>query len=232
MILAYARVSTTEQAGDGTTSIGEQLRRCRAIADLRNADAFDFVKYVDAGVSGSIPLNERPAGREMLTAAKARDVIVASKMDRLFRSASDALNTAESLKKQNVDLILTDIGADPVTGTGPAKLFFTILGGVAEFERYRIAERMTEGRNGKRARNGRIGAVPYGWKAVGHGRQAILEPVADEQETIQLICAFRRNRSYAQIVRELDTRSVRTRSGRPFQIVQVARIVERARQHG
>ena len=93
MIFSYARVSTTEQAADGTTSIAEQHRKNRALATMRGVSADNIAEFTDAGVSGSIALSERPSGKEMLDAAKKGDVIVASKMDRLFRSASDALVT-------------------------------------------------------------------------------------------------------------------------------------------
>src|ERR1700682_128104 len=98
MILGYARVSTSEQASSEATSLQEQERKCRAIAQLRGAQVFDFVHYVDAGVSGSIPLSRRPAGAEILQTLKAGDVLVAAKLDRLFRSAIDALQTARDLK--------------------------------------------------------------------------------------------------------------------------------------
>src|SRR5271156_1644951 len=171
MILAYGRVSTADQAADGTTSISEQVRKAKAIADLRGASSFDFITFTDEGVSGSIPLAERPAGQEMLQAAKKGDIIVAAKMDRLFRSASDALNTAEALKARGVDLVLVDMGTSPVTENGTAKMFFGMLALVAEFERGRIAERMQDGRKGKKQRNGHLGGIaPYGFKVVGSKR--------------------------------------------------------------
>ena len=141
MIFCYARVSTLGQADDGAASIPEQLRMGRALATMRGAKQAECVNFIDRGISGSVPLVLRPEGKEMLNAAQKGDVIVAAKMDRLFRSAIDALQTAEELKKRGIDLVLLDIGSDPVTGNGVGKMFFGIIACVAEFERDRIRER-------------------------------------------------------------------------------------------
>ncbi len=230
MILSYARVSTTEQAADGTTSIAEQTRRCKAIADLRGAGVYDFITYIDAGVSGSIPLNERPEGKRLLSDAKRGDVICASKMDRLFRSASDALNTAERLKRDGVDLILIDMGTDPVTANGTAKMFFGMLALVAEFERERIKERMDDGRRGKRDRSGHLGGLPpIGYRVVGSGRESTLIPDEEEQKTIALVTRLRRaTLSEHFICKRLNAEGILPRTGKPWERIQVRRILERA----
>ena len=79
----------------------------------------------------------------MLAAVKAGDVIITPKLDRMFRSASDALGTLEELKDQGVGLHMIDLGGD-VTGNGISKLVFTILIAVAENERDRIRERIRD----------------------------------------------------------------------------------------
>lgn len=230
MILAYARVSTIEQAADGTTSINEQIRKAKAVADLRGASSFDFVTFIDKGVSGGRPLHARPAGKELLATAKPGDVIVASKMDRLFRSASDALNTAEMLKSRKVDLILVDMGTSPVTENGTSKIFFGMLALVAEFERNRIAERMEDGRRGKRGRNGHLGGVaPYGYRVVGSKRDSVLEPVPEEQPILQEVLALAGKKvSSWHIAKALNEKGFKNRTGKPFECYQVVRIMERA----
>lgn len=228
MILGYARVSTAEQAADGTTSIAQQKRKNKAIASLRGAATFDYCDYVDAGISGTIPLDERPAGHEMLKAAQKGDVVVANKLDRLFRSASDALVTAEVLKKRGIDLILIDMGVEPVTGNGVSKMFFGMLALVAEFERERIADRMHEGRRGKLARNGHIGgSAPYGYRVIGKGREARVEPNQEELDVAKLIVNMVKKRPMREVLHEIADMGIRSRTGKPFQFVQVRRIVQR-----
>lgn len=225
MILCYARVSTDQQAADGTTSLAEQERRMRGLAQMRGADKYDVQVFVDAGISGALPLAERPAGKEMLEAAKPGDIICASKLDRLFRSASDALNTVELLKERKISVILLDIASEPVNENGVAKLFFSILAAVAEFERERIAERITDGRRCKADRGGHVGGIaPYGFRIEGDGRQSRLVEVPEEQKILTFVKA-RSGWSPAGIERALTQAGFRSRSGRPFQINQVQRIL-------
>ena len=228
MLFTYARVSTVEQAAGGAVSIAEQQRKCRALATMRGVPNDDVVDIVDAGVSGSVLLSERPAGKDMLGDIRAGDVIVACKLDRLFRSASDALATAESLKKKGVDLILIDMGIEPVTGNGAAKMFFGVLALMAEFERDRINERTAEGRKGKRARNGFMGGVaPFGYRVEGEGRDAMLVPDDNEQEIVRIVRAMTPQGPYS-IAKHLTERGLLTRTGRPWQRVQIERIIHAA----
>ena len=229
MIFTYARVSTIEQGAEGAASIPEQLRKCKALASMRGIPNKDVVQFVDKGISGSTPLSLRPQGKEMLEALQKGDVVVSSKMDRLFRSAIDALQTAEQFKQQGVDLILIDLGVDPVTANGTAKLFFSVLAVMAEFERDRIRERTEEGRRGKRARRGYMGGrgAPIGFKVIGKGRDAQLEEDEREQKAIAKIQELLESRHQPGRIARYLTMYHPTRSGRPWQCVQVQRIMAR-----
>jgi resolvase-like protein len=52
--------------------------------------------FVERGVSGSVPLAVRPEGAAMLATLQAGDVVVSPKLDRVFRSALDALQQTEA----------------------------------------------------------------------------------------------------------------------------------------
>jgi DNA invertase Pin-like site-specific DNA recombinase len=229
VILSYTRVSTADQAEDGATSLAEQERRNRAVATIRSAGSFDFVNFVDAGVSGTIPLAERPAGKDLLQTAKSGDIIVATKMDRMFRSARDALVTADDLKKRGVDLILSDISTDPVTGNGVGKLFFGILASVAEFDRDRILERTREGTRAKKRNGGHTGGQPpFGFRKVGFGRDARLEPDTEEQDVIQLARDINAQHGYKRlhrVAKALNELGIRSRAGGELQRIQVVRML-------
>ena len=230
MILIYTRVSTQEQAADGTTSLSEQERKGRGVALARGAQQFDIAIYCDAGISGSTPLRERPSGARLFTDAGKGDMIVASKLDRLFRSACDAQVTVEALHKRGVGVILIDMGIEPVTSNGTSKLFFGMLANFAEFERGRIAERMEEGRNAKRQRGGAIGEAPYGFRVEGKGKQAVLVEDHYEQAVLAEVKEQISHRRPRRIVsRVLRLRGFRARGGAKFQGIQVQRLMERAR---
>jgi DNA invertase Pin-like site-specific DNA recombinase len=187
-LYGYLRVSTAEQA-DGTSLASQEAVLHRRAAD-RGASVVRM--FTDAGVSGSVPLGERPAGGEMLGCLQPGDVIVAAKLNRLFRSAADALSTVEALKARGVGVILADMGSEPVTENGVAKLFFTMLAAFAEFERDRIKERQAEGQRRKREAGGHVsGSAPFGYRVVGRGKQSQLEPVEAEQAAIRRMRALR-----------------------------------------
>jgi putative DNA-invertase from lambdoid prophage Rac len=125
-------------------------------------------------VTGSKPLNQRPEGAALLAALRPGDTIITPKLDRMFRSALDALAVLGELKSRGVNLHMIDLGGD-TTGNGVSKLVFTILSAVAEAERDRTRERIAEVKADQRAR-GRFlgGSVPFGWRR--DGEAIVAEP--------------------------------------------------------
>jgi putative DNA-invertase from lambdoid prophage Rac len=110
---------------------------------------------------------------------KPGDVVITPKLDRMFGSALDALDVLAKLKTRNVILHMIDLGGD-VTGNGISNLVFTILSAVAEAERDRIRERVTQVKRDQRQRNRYLGGiVPFGFRVGGDGGLA-----ADEAEQV------------------------------------------------
>lgn len=138
-VFAYSRVSTIKQAEEGI-SIEVQEDQIRNYAKLQGPIVDSWIQ--DKGVSGSIPLQDREQGSRLFQEAKSDDVIICAKLDRMFRSARDALNVLEQFKSRGVELHFIDLGGD--VGNGIGQLVFTILSAVAEQERTRIRERISE----------------------------------------------------------------------------------------
>src|SRR4051794_15520122 len=183
-VFGYLRGSTSEQAQSGE-SLDTQKQQVVGYAMMKGWTVDEF--FVEAGVSGSVPLADRPEGKRLLAAVKAGDAIVTPKLDRMFRSASDALATLEELKDQGVGLHMIDLGGD-VCGNGISKLVFTILSAVAENERERIRERIRDVKRHLAAQgvyNG--GKRPFGFDVV-EGR---LVPNAAEQAALARMKAMR-----------------------------------------
>ena len=66
------------------------------------------------------------------------------------------------MKERGISLHMIDLGGD-VTGNGISKLVFTILSAVAEAERDRIRERVTQAKQDQRERGRYLGGkVPFG----------------------------------------------------------------------
>lgn len=176
----YRRVSSEGQE-DGS-SLDTQLTKIKAMASL--AGLGEPIMFTDV-CSGSIPLDRRDAGAQLMAQVRRGDSVICYKLDRCFRDATDALTRADWFKQQGIELYLIDMGTDPVTQNGVSRMFFGMLALMAEFERTRIKERLAEGRESKRGKGGHIGGKrPFGFDVVGTGRDATLVLRDDEQEAI------------------------------------------------
>lgn len=183
-VFSYARVSTARQASEGE-SLDVQLRQMGGYATMQGLTINQT--FVERGVSGSVPLDDRPQGKALLAFLKPGDVVITAKLDRMFRSALDALNVLADLKDRDISLHMIDLGGD-VTGNGISKLVFTILSAVAEAERDRIRERISTVKADQKARGRYLGGkVPYGYTLV----EDRLEPVPEQQDVIAAVLDLR-----------------------------------------
>lgn len=156
----YCRVSSEEQQERGT--IENQIEFATKYCDLHNLDIVEW--YKDDGITGTIPLEIRPAGVRILDDAKANrfDLLLIYRLDRLGRSARIILNAVYELEQYGVKIRSMTEPFD--TGDPNGRFLLTILAGVADLERETILERMWYGAN-RAARAGKWlgGIVPYGY---------------------------------------------------------------------
>jgi DNA invertase Pin-like site-specific DNA recombinase len=178
-VFGYCRVSTVQQADEGE-SLEVQQRTIAGYATMHGLQVEQV--FVEPGVSGSKPLADRPQGGALLAVLRPGDVVITPKLDRMFRSALDALDVLGKLKKAGVSLHMIDLGGD-VTGNGVSRLVFTILSAVAEAERDRTRERITEVKRDQRQRGRYLGgAVPWGYRV---GEAGALEPIPEQQAALK-----------------------------------------------
>jgi DNA invertase Pin-like site-specific DNA recombinase len=181
----YCRVSTARQATEGE-SLDVQRRQIEGYAHMHGLVLDKIV--VEEGISGSVPVAERPAAGPLFVRLTKGDVVIAPKLDRLFRSALDALKVVEDLKKRGVALHLLDLGGD-ISGNGLSKLFLTIAAAFAEAERDRIRERIGQVKADQKARGRYLGGkVPFGFR---RGESGELIPNEAEHEAIREMVAMR-----------------------------------------
>jgi putative DNA-invertase from lambdoid prophage Rac len=198
-IYGYCRVSTMKQANEGE-SLDVQRRQIEGYAHMHALTLAGVL--VEEGVSGSVPVEERPLGGPLFAKLQRGDIVIAAKLDRLFRSALDALKVVESLKTRGVKLHLLDLGGD-IAGNGLSKLFLTIAAAFAEAERDRIRERIGQVKADQKAHGRYLGGkVPFGSR---RGDDGALIPHAGEQEAIREMVALRAQgkplRAIADLVR-------------------------------
>lgn len=138
MRIGYARVSTRDQHPE-------------AQRDALTAAGCDQI-FLDK-VSGK--LARRPElDKALLSANRVGDQLVVTKLDRLGRSLEHLIELSKRLQGAGVDLVVLDQGIDTSTAIG--RMFFQILGAVAEFEHALMSERTMDGLAAARAR-GRTG---------------------------------------------------------------------------
>ena len=137
MRIGYGRVSTNDQNLD-------------AQRDALQAVGCDQV-LVDRA-SGK--LARRPELDKALLVAREGDQLVVTKLDRLGRSLENLILLSNDLQARGVDLVVINQGIDTSTPVG--RMFFQILGAIAEFEHALMAERTRDGLAAARAR-GRTG---------------------------------------------------------------------------
>ena len=100
---------------------------------------------------------KRPQLQEAIDYARANDILVVWKLDRLGRSLKDLLTIVNDLEKRQIGLKSLHENIDTTTPTG--KLIFHIFASLAEFEKDIIRERTNAGLTAARIR-GRRGGRP------------------------------------------------------------------------
>ncbi len=157
-VATYARVSTQEQALEGT-SLDFQDSQLATYCQLQGWTVIN--RYVDPGLSGKD--EDRPGLERLLAGAKIGlfDKVVINRLDRLARNLRLLLDIEQKLRGYGVALISMKESVDTSTATG--KMMFQILGTIAEWERESIIERTRNGRI-QRYRDGcwAGGKPPYG----------------------------------------------------------------------
>lgn len=137
MKIGYARVSTRDQHPESQ-------------ADALNDAGCDRV-FIDK-ITGK--LARRPELDKALMVLREGDQLVITKLDRLGRSLANLIELSRWLDEHGVDLVVLHQGIDTSTAIG--RMFFHILGAIAEFEHELLSERTRDGLEAARAR-GRTG---------------------------------------------------------------------------
>ena len=190
----YARVSTDEQSERGT--IETQLAACRAYCEKAGLELRQ--EFKDEGVSGTVPLADRPAGARLIAAADAKsfEVVVCYRLDRFGRDALVCLLAIKRLQTR-VKLEYVDERFDDTPSGNFAK---TVMSAVAQLERDLIRQRTVAGRE-RRVREGRYCSpvTPYGYvKATSGELEADAETAPVVQQIFELAASGLSTRSIAK----------------------------------
>jgi DNA invertase Pin-like site-specific DNA recombinase len=157
-IYGYARVSTDGQTLDAQ------------VAALTAAGAASVFSETAGGAK-----TDRRELAKALRALGAGDTLLVTRLGRLAQSTRDLLNILDTIAKTGAGFrSLGDAWADTTTPHG--RLMWTVLGGLAEFERELIRARTGAGRIRAKARGVHMGRPP---KLTPHQKREALKALAD-----------------------------------------------------
>ncbi|SHE60102.1 site-specific DNA recombinase [Desulforamulus putei DSM 12395] len=154
----YIRVSTDDQVKHGY-SLAEQREACCSRARILGAQ--EVTVFSDEGISGSTL--ERPGLNEMREAAREGrfQLLVVRDPDRLSRKLAHQLLITDELEKCGIKLEFLDFDWKD---TPEGRLFYSIRGAIAEYEREKIRDRMGRGKEQK----ARQGGIPINFDVFGY----------------------------------------------------------------
>ena len=200
-VVVYVRVSTNEQAKHGY-SIRAQIEKLKAFCVSQGWEIVEI--FVDEGFSAKDL--DRPKYREMeaLIAQGEIDVLLVYKLDRLTRSILDLHQILAFLEQYGCNFRSATEQYDTTTAMG--KLFITLVGAIAQWERENLAERIKMGRV-KKVNEGKFvgGSTGYGYEY----KKGELVPVPEEAKIIEEVFDMALDYTPLQIARKLTERGVK-----------------------
>lgn len=217
----YCRVSTEDQARKGY-SLDDQRRACRKRLETMNC--LDIKEYVDDGYSGEFL--ERPALEQLRKDLRSNSItyIAIYDPDRLSRNLTNQLIIADEIEKAGT--ILTFVTGD-YDCSPEGRLFFSMKGAIAAYEKAKIRERTCRGRRSK-AYQGKIisNAHPFGfdWDKE-TSIYKINEREAEIVRTIYQLC-LTKGWGARKIALELARTGIEGRS-RPLSVSTISRILSK-----
>lgn len=207
--VAYLRVSTDDQ------HLGPEAQRA-SIESWAKREGVEVVAWhLDQGVSGGTPVEKRPA----LVAAlgdlhdKSAGVLVAAKRDRLARDVV----IASVLERMTIDAGASIVTADGVSAanTPEGALMRVLLDAFAAYERACIRSRTKAALGVKKNRGERVGTLPLG-HAIAEGKR-IAPTVAHELRAVARAHELRSEGvSIRGVVARLELEGFTCRTGRAY----------------
>ena len=182
---------------------------------------------IEEGVSGGIPLWDRPKGRILkrrLSTGQYQGIFT-MKLDRMFRLTTDVLTTIDELNDAGIDLHIIDLNGKQLIHLPQwVDSFSNWWGALAEMERGLISERTIEAMNQLRATNKQFTKSIYGWDVDESG---MFVPNWTEQDYIDYM-AWQINdngMATAALARSLNKRGIKGKRGGKWQVNSITRTI-------
>lgn len=218
----YARYSSHAQRD---VSIEQQIRACEKFADRHSLRIIHV--YEDRALTGTS--DKRPGFQRMIKDAKTAGwkYVVVYTLDRFARDRYDSAVYKRQLKNAGVKVIsaMENISDDP-TGV----LMESLLEGLAEYYSKELSRKVQRGMDDNARKCMVNGALPLGYVRGEDGRYAIQE--AEAEIVREIFNRVRDREPLADIIRDLNTRGILTKSGKPWNKSSFNRILNNERYTG
>lgn len=213
-VFGYVRVSTGAQAESGLGLEAQREAIRAAAAKLGELSAV----HEDAGLSGGLPLAERPGLLDAVSALEEGDVLLVARRDRLGRDVVNVALVEREVARRGARIVSAAGEGSELEGpTG--NLVRTILDAVNAYEKAAIALRTRAALRAKRARGERSGNVPWGFRALEDGK-LVAEP-GEASATVVVRELRAAGKTFREIAGELPARGILGRTGRPLTLKRV-----------
>jgi len=218
----YTRVSTEEQAKSGY-SLANQIRANKQKLSSLGINTKDVIEYVDDGYSGEFL--DRPALdklRQDIRNKKITGYISILDPDRLSRNLTNTLLLSDEFERAGTKLIFVTAEYE---SSPEGKLFFSIRGAVAAFEKAKIRERVMHGKKEK-ALSGKI-VTPkpkLGYDII----DGVYEINPNESKIVKEIYSMciDKKMGLERIAKHLNDKKILNKFGRPFKIKYIHTILK------
>src|SRR5258708_1584485 len=230
-LVSYIRVSTARQ---GTSGLGLEAQT-KAVADYARANGATIVATYREVESGTH--NDRPQLALALAHAKRAKIrCVVAKLDRLARNARFLLGIVES----GAEVVFCDF---PTIPPGPVgKFMLTGLASAAELESGMASGRTKDSLKAAKARGVLLGSARPGAHRVTGGANPKASKRAGEVATENKIAAYEEivlrvhdlrdsGRTLQAIADLLNSEELATRRGKPWNPMQVSRVLDMTREN-
>ena len=218
MIVAYIRVSTVQQ-GESGLGLEAQKNLCIEYSKKHNIEIREIFSDVN---SGSLPLEKRNSLILAVNALQKGDILLVARRDRIGRDMMNVAMIEAAVAKKKARLI--SVAGEATERDDPSSYILRkMIDLFAEYERLIGAMRITAALQTKKAKNERVGRIPYGKKLAEDGIH--LEENEDEKKVVnEMTRLYNEYYSFREMARILNENGFSNREGTKWNCMSVNRI--------